>query len=68
MGLTSAEGQKLEDFRRMPNNIFKYLENLVNPLCTKVMLVFYPTQAPSVYITTSKGYILGPVLQNLLRS
>jgi len=48
MRLTSAEGQKQE--------CFKYYENLVNPLCGKVMLLFYLTQPP--YVDTKNSMIV----------
>jgi hypothetical protein len=49
MGLTSAEGKNLECFKSIGNNIdYKYDENIVNPLCSKVMVVFYLTQLHSM--------------------
>ncbi len=48
-GLKSAEGQKLECVKWTENNIFyEFYENLVNPLCRKVIAVLYPTQALSI--------------------
>jgi hypothetical protein len=44
IGLTSAEGQKLERFNWTANNIFKYYDNQVNPLYIWVMQVFYLTR------------------------
>ncbi len=53
MGLTSAEGQKLECLNEQQIKFSKSHENLVNPLWSKVMLVFYLTLAFYVYMTIS---------------
>jgi len=45
--LTTAEGQKLEHFIWKASS--KYYENLVNPLCSKTLPVFYLTQSISIY-------------------
>jgi hypothetical protein len=49
MGLTSAEGLKLECFKRAAKNIYINSEkNLENLLCSKVMRVLYAIQALSI--------------------
>ncbi len=45
VGLTSAEGWKLKGFEWKQIKFFEHNENLVNPLCSKVLPVFYLTQA-----------------------
>ncbi len=51
VGLTSAEGQKLECFKRTANNIFhEHDENLVDILHSKVMPVFYINLAISLCV------------------
>jgi hypothetical protein len=52
-GITSAKGQKLELLEWTGMDLYKHYENLVNPLCSKVMLVFYLTQALFMYILQS---------------
>jgi hypothetical protein len=47
--LTSSKDQKLECFKWKANSIFKFCENLENVLFCKVMLIFYLTQARSMY-------------------
>ncbi len=49
MGLTAAEGKKLECFKRTANNIFKYCGNLVKPLWSKVRSICYLTQTLSMF-------------------
>jgi len=52
MGLTSAEGQSQSALNETTNNIvyeYQYHENLVNPICSKVMLELYHTQALYVH-------------------
>ncbi len=51
MGLTSAEGQKLECLKRTATNFYWYSENLVSPSFSKAVLVFYITQAFSILNT-----------------
>jgi len=43
-GLPSAKGKKLVGFKGTTNNIFGVFLNLVNLLCSKIMVVFYLTQ------------------------
>jgi hypothetical protein len=43
--LTSAEGKSLSISIKIANDIFEHSENLVNPLCSKVMTVLDLTQA-----------------------
>jgi hypothetical protein len=51
MGLTSAEGQRIEYTKYIANCLVMSIEkNLVNPLCNKVMQLFYLTFNESVCI------------------
>jgi len=60
MGLTLSKGQKLEWSKLTANNIYMYYENLVNTLCSKVMVVISINHVLSMCILQSLfyGYIL----------
>jgi hypothetical protein len=50
LGLTTAEGQKLEGFKLMKRIFLQDLENQVNPLISKVIMVFHSSMAVFMYI------------------
>ncbi len=47
--LTSAKGQKLHFFSEQQMLFYKKYENILNPLCAKLLLVFYLTLALTLY-------------------
>ncbi len=58
MGLTPAVGKKLEFFNKHHTVFSQHHENLVNQLCSKVILVFYLTLALCVFGIRPKIYQL----------